>query len=174
MCEFDSHPLDISESQPDKIALARSYVNYLYPFVILLSLFQPRVTLVEPTQAKAVPLPRDNPVVLTVAPRNPIVIPSSVRSYVEKQSIIFGVNPIDTLFIVSHESQDCQNMSGDDGISIGCWMFNLKANPQISKACAMDLPCSTKLALSWIVAGKINKWSTWRFRCEWYADAPDC
>jgi hypothetical protein len=92
-----------------------------------------------------------------------------------------GVNPEKALWIINHESEDCwqegyydPSLKGDDGISIGCWQFNLKANPEIPLACAANLDCSTYLAMQWILAGKIEKWSTWRFRCKWYQRAPDC
>jgi hypothetical protein len=96
-----------------------------------------------------------------------------IEAYVGREAVLHGINPTDAIFIIRHESQDCTNLSGDDGISVGCWMFNLKANPRVSRQCAMSFECSTDLALSWMAAGKMNLWSTWRFRCKWYPyDAP--
>jgi hypothetical protein len=98
----------------------------------------------------------------------------SVENYVVKEAKKEGVNENIVTWIVGHESQFGKRVVGDDGISLGVWQFNIKTNPGISRECAMDLKCSTQLALNWLKAGKINKWSTWKFRCKWYQDAPDC
>lgn len=82
---------------------------------------------------------------------------------------IYGVNPIDALWIVSHESQDGRNMRGDDGQSRGFWMISDVWHPEVSTACADDLQCSTDWSLKRIRAGYINEWSTWKFRFKWYA-----
>jgi hypothetical protein len=37
---------------------------------------------------------------------------------------------------------------GHDGISVGLWQFNLKANPQGSRSCAKNHACSTGLAMN--------------------------
>jgi hypothetical protein len=112
-----------------------------------------------------------SPIPAPIPPKNDIPYSSQ---YIVQTAKEYGINPIDALFIIGKESQDCVNLSGDDGISIGYWMFNLKANPQVSYSCASNFECSTNLAMKWISEGKINAWSTWRFRCKWYADAPDC
>jgi hypothetical protein len=100
--------------------------------------------------------------------------PAEVDAYVRAQAVLLGVNPNIASFIVSHESQDGQNMSGDDGQSRGYWMISRIYHPEVSDACADDLACSTIWSLRWILAGHINEWSTWRFRCEWYQGAPNC
>jgi hypothetical protein len=129
------------------------------------------------TQAKTITIAAGRPAVSSVAvsvKSSEAMSPQNIQQYVATIANQYGVNAIDAEFIISHESQDCQHMSGDDGISIGCWMFNLKAHPEVSRSCAMDLSCSTNLAMQWILAGRINAWSTWRFRCKMYTDAPDC
>jgi hypothetical protein len=109
--------------------------------------------------------------------------PTQVRAYVEGVAVADGVNPVDALWILDHESEDCwQEGYYDPALvahepngteSYGCFQFN-SANPDFDLSCADDLTCSTNLAMQWILEGKINRWSTWRLRCEWFADAPDC
>jgi hypothetical protein len=63
-------------------------------------------------------------------------------------------------------------MEGDDGDSIGTWMWDLKQNPWMTKSCALDLACSTRFALVWLKEGKENRWSTWACKYVWfYKDA---
>jgi len=137
----------------------------------------------------------------TVIPPNPVAAVSStavsgsnlppgsgltrleVESYVRQEAALYGVNPADALFIVSHESEDCWQEGYYDpalpghepngSTSFGCWQFNDR-NTDFDYACATNLVCSTNLAMQWIVAGKIDKWSTWSERCELYQGAPDC
>ena len=96
--------------------------------------------------------------------------PTAVAAYVQQEAIAYGVNPTDALWIVSHESQDGQNMCGDDGQSRGYWMISDVYHPEVSTECADNLQCSTAWSLKWILAGHINQWSTWRFRFKWYPD----
>lgn len=98
-----------------------------------------------------------------------------VRAFVLREAKVYGVNPARPLWIIDHESQDCWQkgyydpaLTGDDGISVGCFQFNIKANPRISRSCAENLSCSTKLAMQWILRGKINAWTTWFYRFIWY------
>jgi|HubBroStandDraft_2_1064218.scaffolds.fasta_scaffold801285_1 hypothetical protein len=96
--------------------------------------------------------------------------PIAVGAYVRQETIAYGVNPTDALWIVSYESQDGRNMRGDDGQSRGYWMISDIWHPEVSTACADDLQCSTAWSLKWILAGHIDQWSTWRVRFQWYAD----
>jgi hypothetical protein len=98
--------------------------------------------------------------------------PSDIRKYVLSEAKRYGVNPQKADWIVSHESRYDPTTIGDDGISVGIWQFNLKANPQIPKACAEDVKCSTDLAMRWILAGKIKAWSTYSFCRDWYPNCP--
>lgn len=107
-----------------------------------------------------------NPVAAQISPANP----SSVAAYITKEAKRYGVNPIDARWIVSHESQFGRNMRGDDGQSRGYWMISSKYHPEVSTACADDLACSTAWSLSWILAGHIGQWSTWKYRFAWYAN----
>lgn len=104
---------------------------------------------------------------------------AQVRSYVQERAIEKGVDPVKALWVIDHESEDCwqegyydPKLSGDDGISIGCWQFNIEAHPDLSVSCIQNFYCSTDLALDWM-AGKdkesINAWSTWRFRFKWFS-----
>jgi hypothetical protein len=93
---------------------------------------------------------------------------STVAAYVRQEALAYGVNPVDALWIVSHESQDGQNMRGDDGQSRGYWMISDVYHPEVSTACVDNLQCSTDWSLNWIKAGHIDQWSTWKYRFEWY------
>jgi hypothetical protein len=96
---------------------------------------------------------------------------SSVAEYIELQAILAGINPIDAQWIVNHESQDGQNLSGDDGQSIGYWMISEKYHPEVGRACSLSLQCSTAWSMRWIAKGHITEWSTWACRYAWYPDA---
>jgi hypothetical protein len=95
-------------------------------------------------------------------------IPSAVKTYVRLEAEQYGVDPSVAEFIVSHESQDGQNMRGDDGHSRGYWMIDADYHPEVTDQCADDLHCSTAWSLTQIKAGYVNWWSTWKYRCKWY------
>ena len=97
-----------------------------------------------------------------------------IEAYVRKQAVLDSVDPGEAWFIISHESEHGKKLRGDDGQSRGYWMISKRWHPEVSTACADDLACSTDWALHYIASGHINEWSTWRFRCQWYEDAPDC
>lgn len=98
--------------------------------------------------------------------------PLEVRNYVLEQSRAVGVNSRKALWIVDHESQDGRNMVGHEpngSTSWGYWQFNNR-NAGFNKDCAMNLECSTKLAMNWILAGKIDAWTTYSQCRAWYPD----
>ncbi len=97
-----------------------------------------------------------------------VAIKEVIRSYIKEKATEKGVDPRKALFIAEHESQFNPNAIGDSGISFGVWQFNLKANPHISKKCALDYKCSTEIAINWLANGKENMWSVWRMRKLWY------
>ena len=100
----------------------------------------------------------------------------SVENYVLEQAKAENVSTTIVKWIVGKESHFGQRLVGDDATSLGPWQFNLVQTPSISESCAMDLKCSTSLALAWLRAGKENKWSSWKYRCLWYSkeNPPDC
>jgi len=103
---------------------------------------------------------------------------AQVQAYVRAQAIENGINPVIALFIVAHESQNGTNLVGKEPngtVSYGYWQFN-DANPDFNYSCAMDLTCSTMLAMDWLKAGKWNAWTTWANRCSWfpYDHPPNC
>jgi hypothetical protein len=100
----------------------------------------------------------------------------AVKGYVLNRAKELGVNPIVAAFIVSHESQWDPTKTGDDGNSRGLWQISSIWHPEVSDACAYNVECSTNWSLEQILHGHIEEWSTWRFRCKWYAkqDPPDC
>jgi hypothetical protein len=94
--------------------------------------------------------------------------PSAVRAYVVSRAKALGVNPVDAAWIVDHESQDGENMRGDDGQSVGPWMISTVWHPEVPTSCSLNLQCSTNWSLHRIIAGHIQDWSTWKFRFKWY------
>jgi hypothetical protein len=128
------------------------------------------VYVIQGTASKAEAAVFPTPVSSPVLPASGVLSTSSVIAYVRQEAALYGVNPVDALFIVAHESQDGQNLVGHEpngSTSYGFWQFN-DANPDFDESCAMNLQCSTQLAMQWILAGKIARWSTWRFRCTMY------
>ena len=109
-------------------------------------------------------------------PKMEALSPDSVRDYILGEAEKVGVDKNIVSWIVYRESQWGKRMVGDDGISLGVWQINVVANPQISRACAMDLKCSTRVSLGWLKQGLQNKWSTWKYRCTWFKkeNPPDC
>jgi hypothetical protein len=137
-----------------------------YPILcitLLLALISPRAYAVQPVLAQTV----KNPPQVKIQPLNTF----TVAAYVRQEAIAYGVNPTDALWIVSHESQDGQNMRGDDGQSRGYWMISDIWHAEVSTACADDLQCSTAWSLKWILAGNISQWSTWSCRYALYPEA---
>lgn len=114
---------------------------------------------------------RAKPIVLQSPNHN--LTKNEVRAYVEKTAKEYGVNPTKALWIIDHESQDCwqqgrynpalEGKEPNGSISFGCWQFNNR-NSNFDIECATDLPCSTEMAMRWILAGKINKWTTYSER----------
>jgi hypothetical protein len=100
--------------------------------------------------------------------------PEQVREYVATQAQKAGVNVQKALWVIDHESQDGKRMYGDDNQSLGYFQISRVYHPEVSVACAMDLTCSTRFFLSSVLKGKIGEWTTWKYRCKWYQDAPDC
>jgi hypothetical protein len=98
--------------------------------------------------------------------------PAGVMAYVSAQAALKGVNVAKALWIVGHESQDGQNLRGDDGQSRGVWMISSIYHPEVSEKCADDLQCSTEWSLNRILAGHINEWTTYKFCRKWYASCP--
>jgi hypothetical protein len=99
---------------------------------------------------------------------NSILTGGEIRQYVVNQAKLANVSVEDVLWILDHESQDGKNMRGDDGQSRGYFMISSVYHPEISDACADSLPCSTAWTLNEIKQGRINEWSTWKFRFKWY------
>lgn len=134
--------------------------------ITLLALWgaKPRVIAIDPPLIVKAPIA----VAAIIATSTPPT-PQEVVAYIEAQSVLFGVNPIDSKWIVDHESQDGVNMSGDDGQSRGYWMISKVWHPEVSAECANDLSCSTTWSLMRIRAGYINEWTTWKYRFKWFA-----
>jgi hypothetical protein len=143
--------------------MKRIWIPLLAGLPAILALLAPRSYAISP-----MPITGQN---LTVQPSEAQNTPSVVQAYVISRAKELGVNPTDALWILSHESQDCQNLYGDDGESRGCWMISLVWHPEVPKTCAMDLTCSTQWSLGWIKSGNIDQWSTWACRYAWYPDA---
>ena len=104
---------------------------------------------------------------------------SSVRVYVYEMSLLYGVNPAQSLWILSKESQDCgwerngyfePDIKGDldAGVSVGCFQINRVAHPDVPISCVESLPCSAEWSLKQMAAGRADMWSTWRWRRGWF------
>ena len=111
---------------------------------------------------------------LSEQPRIPLANTPTVRDYVRRAAERSGVNPNRADWIVAHESHYGSSMRGDHGQSRGYWMISSIYHPEVSTMCADDLECSTQWALGRIRAGFVNEWSSWRFRCQSYANSPEC
>lgn len=114
-------------------------------------------------------------IVVPTVKADTVLSTSTIKSYIDEQAKLNGIDVVKVDWIVSHESGYCQRPIGyepDGSISYGCWQFNNR-NDGFNLKCVMDLVCSTRLAMDWILAGKINKWTTWSMRHIWYQGAPD-
>ena len=146
--------------------MKRIWIPAIISILAISALIAPKTYAVAPTTT----LPVKAPPALSGASHEGFTT-SSVAQYVEQQAILAGINPIYVQWIVSHESQDGQNLSGDDGQSIGYWMISEKYHPEVGKACSLSLQCSTAWSLNWIEEGHISEWSTWSCRYAWYREA---
>jgi hypothetical protein len=88
---------------------------------------------------------------------------SNVQAYVQKASQSAGVNPSIAEWIVAHESRHHPEATGDGGDSRGLWQINKTWHPEVSDACAYDVPCSTHWSLERIRDGYVDEWSTWKY-----------
>ena len=127
------------------------------------------------------PEPKTTPIVPSVE-----ISPSQAREYVATQAKKAGVNVEKALWVLSRESQDGQRMIGDDGIcrdprsvnygkktqSMGWFMINNCYHPEISEQFADNLTSSTQFFLSYVLAGKIDQWTTMRDCRKLYKDCP--
>ena len=93
---------------------------------------------------------------------------SSVQNYVLGQAEALGVSVVSSSWVISHESQWCTRMTGDDGQSRGCWQISRVYHPEVSDWCADNLVCSTDWSLRWMLAGHIDQWTAYRLRCKLY------
>lgn len=156
---------------PPKIApfLPHFGMKYLVQPVIL-----PQAA-AETPQAPAAVLSTSTPPSLTVR---------QIRDYILKEAQASGVNVQKAQWIVQHESGDCwregfynpaiEGHEPNGTTSYGCWQFNKnkKNSSTFDMGCVTNFECSTKLAMQWILAGRINEWSTYAFCRRDYSDCP--
>lgn len=95
-----------------------------------------------------------------------------IRAYVEGAAKTRGVNPQVAEWIVTHESHEHPEATGDGGESRGLWQINEAWHPEVSDACAYDVTCSTDWSLKRIHAGYIDEWSTWKYCRERFESCP--
>ena len=116
------------------------------------------------------------PRVFAVEPKPEPQTPTDIKEYILEQAKAENVSTTIVSWIVSKESQWGLHTIGDDGISLGPWQINVKANADVSAQCAENLTCSTRVSLEWLKQGRQEKWSTWKHRCGWFRDRnpPDC
>ena len=94
------------------------------------------------------------------------------QAYVQSASRSAGVNPRVAEWIVSHESRDHPEATGDGGESRGLWQINKAWHPEVSDKCAYDVTCSTDWSLERIRAGYVDEWSTWKYCKARFGDCP--
>ena len=95
-----------------------------------------------------------------------------IRAYVEGAAKTRGVSPQVAEWIVTHESRDHPEATGDGGESRGLWQINKAWHPEVSDACAYNVTCSTDWSLKRIRAGHIDEWSTWKYCKERFEGLP--
>jgi len=95
-----------------------------------------------------------------------------IRAYVEGAAKTRGVNPQVAEWIVTHESRDYPEATGDGGESRGLWQINKTWHPEVSDACAYNVTCSTDWSLGRIRAGHVDEWSTWKYCKERFENCP--
>jgi len=96
----------------------------------------------------------------------------TVQQYVQKKARDAGVDPRVAEWIVSHESRHHPDATGDGGESRGLWQINKEWHPEVSDACAYNVPCSTRWSLERIRDGYVDEWSTWKYCRAWFDDCP--
>jgi hypothetical protein len=97
---------------------------------------------------------------------------TSVYAYITEQAKKVGIDPIIAEWIVGKESQDGQNLYGDDSQSLGTWMISTVWHPEVPRSCSLSLQCSTSWSLAWLKKGNANQWSTFACKYVWfYKDA---
>ena len=145
-------------------------LNKLYALPLLfLSIFSPRVYAISAPIKPIVSVLAPNPATGQIQPLKGTLTPSQTREYVIEQAKQVGTPVIKATWILDHESQDGQNLVGDDGDGLGYWMIDHVYN-SVSSTCAMDLPCSTAWSLPRIKTNP-DMWSTWACRYAWYSEA---
>jgi hypothetical protein len=97
---------------------------------------------------------------------------SNVQAYVKRAAEAKGVSPRVAEWIVFHESRHRPEATGDGGKSRGLWQINKDWHPEVSDACAYNVPCSTAWSLDRIRAGHIDEWSTWKNCRPLFEDCP--
>jgi hypothetical protein len=96
----------------------------------------------------------------------------NVQAFVQSASKSAGVNPDVADWIVSHESRDHPEATGDGGVSRGLWQINKTWHPEVSNSCAYDVTCSTNWSLNRIRNGYVDEWSTWKYCKQRFDDCP--
>lgn len=92
------------------------------------------------------------------------------KNYVYLTALASGVDTELALWIIKKESAGNYLAVGDNGDSIGLWQFNLRLNKDIKYSCAIDVRCSTELAMKWLLEGKKNRWSVVSYCKEWFSE----
>ena len=91
------------------------------------------------------------------------------KEYIASEAKKLSVNPDLALCIVQHESK-FEDVSGDDGQSLGYWQISTIWHPEVPRSCSHSLSCSTKWSLDRIKKGYVKEWSTYRNFCSQWAD----
>jgi hypothetical protein len=109
-----------------------------------------------------------NPIAYQEQVETSFVSTSSVKEYIYKEAVIYGVNPVLALCIVKNESQFNPTKLGPEkrGVSQGLWQIYSLAWPNITREEAFNIVWSTNWSLTQIKNGKIRWWSTYSKYCS--------
>lgn len=111
----------------------------------------------EPTQTSS------SIIALSVA--NPVPTVNDIQSYVEAESVVFGINPLLAACLAKYESQWHPDRIGDignkNGESYGLFQIEVKQHNDITKNQALDYKTATIWTLEKIAEGHIKWWATY-------------
>ena len=99
---------------------------------------------------------------------------ATLKQYVAREAVAYGINPALAECIVTHESQWIPDKTGPEriGASEGLWQIYLRVWKGITKKQADDPVWSTNWALTQIADGHVGWWSTYSAKPYYCRDIP--
>lgn len=136
--------------------------SFLVSVGIVLSL----LVTIKPREIAITPVVQPTQPVGQILATSTINLPANLPALVRGYSIQFGINPVYSSCIVSHESQWDPTKPGDDGNSRGLWQISKIWHPEVSDSEANNPVSSTLWSLAWIKSGHAEQWSTYWEYCS--------